>query len=547
MLCFFSLIVLIISVRCTPPYIVPAYPSIFNETVTILTLQGIVNRYKFNLWMNASSTSPGFNVPVMVQFPQADIYWTQYIEQKQNISFTVLPNNNLCTIINPFRNYINGLLQYNTSLDANVYIAATISGLNDYLPVTKTMIDKYQCLKTWFNNNISYLPAFNDSLSLYDWAIDNYLPLTSKQVAINVCHASSFTPCSDPLAMSSIDFGISMKSFIMNLSPDKQNYPSQVQRFNNVIKHLSPFGMVSGWANPEWDFVQRVSAMGVVILDGAPNLSFFKINKTENCSNVVSKPLPYNRFQTKLDKTKYYIVFQTNEGDTAKNAYSLRGGNWVNKLRGTYPIAWGVDPLIAEWFPLLWQYYIDYGTKNDTFFNSVAGAGYTFPWPVMPKQYMINYFNQSGILSNKWMPGHHGQVDIWPGGGGINKTDYELYENYSNHAISAFSQQPTSSDNNGNAINMWLDNGTPLFLSQGGNRSTVSLWYPELNEKDPIGDLKKRIENVAMNNKPPFFILIYGCPQYVQYQYEVAQLLNDDFIMIGAQDMCALGIDARHK
>ena len=169
--------------------------------------------------------------------------------------------------------------------------------------------------------------------------------------------------------------------------------------------------------------VSQVSSVGSVVLCGAPNLSFLKTGK-QNADNYVSKRLPLNELYTKLDRDKYYVIFETNEGDTTKNAYSLREGNWLNKYRGNYPIAWGVDPLIAEYFPILWNYYIDTATMNDTYFSACDGSGYVFPWSLSQKNQIL-YFNQTGVLNEKYMPNKFVSVDIWESG--LNKTEYETY------------------------------------------------------------------------------------------------------------------------
>ena len=60
-------------------------------------------------------------------------------------------------------------------------------------------------------------------------------------------------------------------------------------------------------------------------------------------------------------RRQVYITFQSNEGDTPKNAYSFRGGQWLSPSRGTVPIAWGVAPITGKLFPALWEYYVTTG------------------------------------------------------------------------------------------------------------------------------------------------------------------------------------------
>jgi hypothetical protein len=141
-----------------------------------------------------------------------------------------------------------------------------------------------------------------------------------------------------------------------------------------------------GWAEPEPAMTASTSAAGgAVLCDGAPNLSFW--------THVNPGPvtLPYNRRETQLDPTAYYITWQSNEGDTPKimAALQVRGcgcgcgygrgkrsrvwvwvrtalcvspargpspvavmrgqqEQWLDPRRGSIPIAWGIDPLVLS-------------------------------------------------------------------------------------------------------------------------------------------------------------------------------------------------------
>ena len=47
----------------------------------------------------------------------------------------------------------------------------------------------------------------------------------------------------------------------------------------------------------------------------------------------------------------------------------------MDAARGSVPIAWGVNPLIAEVAPGLLEFYGATASANDTFFAATAGAG----------------------------------------------------------------------------------------------------------------------------------------------------------------------------
>jgi hypothetical protein len=87
------------------------------------------------------------------------------------------------------------------------------------------------------------------------------------------------------------------------------------------------------------DQVALLSNNDGVVVCGAPNLSFLA------SLQVTAAKLPHHRSPTAtLDKTKIYLAFQSNEGDTPKNAYSFRGGNWLLDARGSVPMGAAARP-----------------------------------------------------------------------------------------------------------------------------------------------------------------------------------------------------------
>ena len=181
---------------------------------------------------------------------------------------------------------------------------------------------------------------------------------------------------------------------------------------------------------------------------------------------AVSK-LPHHRAEKTLNRSQVYLVFQTNEGDTPKNAYSFREGNWLSEKRGSVPIAWGVDSLIGKYvaegrgamcamcamcnnaplhwlcadanvstlrlapsdiptlialcwsrsrecryFPGLWEYYVHSALESDSFFGATGGVGYTYPWSLPDHD---AFFRGSAELFEAFMPTPDNFVDLWEG------------------------------------------------------------------------------------------------------------------------------------
>ena len=148
------------------------------------------------------------------------------------------------------------------------------------------------------------------------------------------------------------------KAAVVNLSPNTAKNPEQAAQFSKMVEHLDPLAAFSGWAEPESAMVALLSKKNGVVVCGAPNLvsgaapSGFKKPQRDAAQSFLSAlkiergKLPDNRWHPPgadkpltLDRKKVYVTFMSNEGDTPKNAYSFRGGNWLSSARGKVPMS----------------------------------------------------------------------------------------------------------------------------------------------------------------------------------------------------------------
>lgn len=100
---------------------------------------------------------------------------------------------------------------------------------------------------------------------------------------------------------------------------------------------------------------------------------------------------------------RYYLTFETNEGDTPRIVVSAFGSSWASPQRGSLPVAWSVDPVLAERFPALMDYYATTATANDSFIGGVAGAGYVYLGALTDAQ-LQRYAARTGQLYAKYGP-----------------------------------------------------------------------------------------------------------------------------------------------
>lgn len=361
-----------------PEYHAPGSP--FEDVLASLSVAGVVNRKGAYLWLNSSSTGWINGVPVMWPYPDADVTWLQYLKTTKHLDFAVLKDASLCTLLSDRRiaGLVKGVVMYESSrvIDALKWLAVTAAGLMDAVPVTAEMVARHACLSQLpVVQTLPRASAFGSDLAAYAWAVEHLAPATSKKVLVGACFNWANYTCGwgDPLGVASIDFAVAKQAMVINLSPDIALHPDQAHMFNRFAAHLDTLGVFSGWAEPESSLVALMSRNDGVIQCGAPNLSFL------SALEVSTSQLPHHMTPTAtvLNKSMVYVAFQSNEGDTPKNAYSFRGGNWLSSKRGKVPVAWGSAPIIAELFPGLWEFYVQTATEKDQFFAATGGVGYT--------------------------------------------------------------------------------------------------------------------------------------------------------------------------
>ena len=75
-----------------------------------------------------------------------------------------------------------------------------------------------------------------------------------------------------------------------------------------------------------------------------------------------------------LNRSRSYITFQTNEGDTPKSAVGLQHGSWLDPGRGSAKVSWGFNPRLCLLFPVVCEYYAATATPKDSFFSHSSGC-----------------------------------------------------------------------------------------------------------------------------------------------------------------------------
>jgi len=490
----------------------------YDHQLLLFSLQGIVNQKGPRLFLNTQE--------IFWQWRPSDERWMEYYSSQKGFHFRQLSS--LEALLRIFRNDIKGLVLYDPEIDATRYIACTYASLEDLLPVSPKMIEEEPFLRAFpLRRDLS--KGKRSDREWYEWAIRDLMPFCNRKMAYSAGHSHDDVNLGgDPGIVIGLDFAISKKMFVFNLSPSAKpssiygtpipGYPEDAKLFDEIMDKLEKPAGIWGWAEPEGDFAIRVSTHNnYVMCCGAPNLSF-------HAKAPVTKGYPFKQQgkytieNTKLED-RYYLAFVTNEGDTPKIVAGWQAGGWLNPHRGEVAINWGINPILVAEFPAMMEAYYSTATPNDYFFAGVSGAGYVFIDKLPDLHSFARHTAHYLRIADKSV------IDAWS-----TSESLPLYSKYAEIAgLEGMLRNPR-----GEGKVTYLENGTPLLEPDS------SLFY--ISGDTSPKEIADKIKKVAEKHNPPFFIEVYGgvsenCPAYYK---AIMDELGEDYKAVRLDEMmCA--------
>ena len=484
-------------------------------------------------------------------------------------------NNNNDMIIKPVE--IKGAVLYDGA-HPNPYghafgMAMTLAGTEVLLPMTTDMRAKHTCLqrfKVVRDLRAEHAPQMRNRTTAWQWAISELLPQTNASIMYNVFRDTVhyLDDAQSHATLASADYAVLYGGFVTDLVPSDANDDALLRQA--LVQHMEPLYDAFGWAHDEHSWTRTVCTTGGTVFCSfaAPNLSFWAVLALPSSSPSPgrARPLPDSDSKRALDPSKYYVTFETNEGDTPRIVDAAFGASWASPRRGSMPVAWAVDPALAERFPALWDYYASTASANDSFVGGVAGAGYVYLGSLTAAQ-LERYGQRVGRLYAEFGPhvaDTYGQANLSTisayyaaalrGGGGRANDD----------VLRAFVAQPLWSHGKYAQdawrcpeLNLYLPgHGTPIICTA----NDPNLFYRNrgLSKDHPGADLAARIKSVAARYQPPFFITVYGGLswqpgtatgklEFWSLLHATMDALGDDFLAVGASEMARLAQAACNK
>ncbi len=395
------------------------------DTLKLVTaLQGLVNRDEPRLvirFLRGTSQTGAINV---------DDYWLHHLQKGWLKERSLIQIDTLADLFEEFSGALTGVVVWDPKVPATSNVAATICGVEGWLPVRADSAI-YNALVTTGPKlpvKLSLVDRFDGSESgsakcdAYLWAKREYLDAGRCHDALLAYCVDAYSqrpempgfhyPDLDNAVLANQDYYIANRAFVFDLGPwgdeapnDDPGQPVGTDRatFVAILKSLATqnggkkiatvcgftpwnqkytnHGEVGGKHEPvptEWEHAALISAHNGVMDADALGLSGLA-----NASAYQHHPLKKRYTQRrpvagKLEDKTYVLVYM---GDYDAAAWLSRNipNVWDDPARGTIPLAWAFNPNLSDRVPYVFDHVYETRTDQDWFIGGDSGAGYLNP------------------------------------------------------------------------------------------------------------------------------------------------------------------------
>lgn len=296
--------------------------------------------------------------------------WIEIYSKQYDIRFKEI--NGLMDLLKAHRNDYEGLVVYDPIINGSVFVALTVCGIENHLPVAdpKPYVDQLG-LKVVHD----FRGKFKDSIEAYQWALDNVMPRCNRQYA-HIPAGPDVDGKYIGWGFEGYDYCIMNKGFFFNLSfseNDKKSFQDrtiqgdqrQAAMYRKILTSLKKPAFIVGYGEPEIDWFALIGEYGHQYVHWGDNLSFHAVVTPKN-----ERPKQKKHFtpeNTQLDEDKYYVCFVMSEGDSMKGPVPFFFNSWFEKERGNVPITWTIPHQAMRKFPAMLEYFYNSATANDYF------------------------------------------------------------------------------------------------------------------------------------------------------------------------------------
>ena len=347
------------------PHFLPPAPSIRSldmntaklsdeERVMFCTLQGIVNRTRPRILLYNHNEEP------QTTWPSA-----------HSLRTTPVSPSSPYTLVKGFKDEIKGLVLYSNAR-TNHYsnLAVTIAGLDRLLPVTAEIRDKLVANGMDFPvvEDLTSLTMSN-AMGVYQYLYDNYWSRCNHRLLISERPNIPYVH----------DIGAACGSACVWLDPRAAN---ERLLLDKMLKDMTPGrDFVLGWYPEERSGVGEATKYGLSTVPA----DFFE-NTT--VYTAVDKPIRISPVpkRSKLENKVYAAVY-ISDGDNIQYCQHAMAKIFEQSGRGKMAMNWTISPALADFSPMMLNYYYRKATTSDCFVSGPSGLGYAMPYDAHNARY----------------------------------------------------------------------------------------------------------------------------------------------------------------
>lgn len=339
-----------------------------DERITMTSLQGLANA----------------NGPQLILEPGGTDFWLT------QLGVPLKKYLRAWDLIGKYRSLVHGLVVYDTAVATTVNLATTISGLQGLLVASPTVAATLQSTYG-FPIVVDLRGKFPDDLTAQTWAFTTLWPLTSHNMVVQI----------DPKVVDMRDYAIANKAMVVYLHV---GVPGEAALLGQMLDQMPPNSPYLGWFSTTDPSSSEVPSVRFLSTHGCYDVA---TSLFDNMSVYSQIPIPIANSQPQLTTpplaNKVYVSFTISDGDNLSYLKISRPVKWNDPARGTIPMNWTVNPLLAFYAPAIFAYYQRTATANDYIITGPSGAGYSYPGLMPPAafnayaQQMATVLNLTGI------------------------------------------------------------------------------------------------------------------------------------------------------
>lgn len=335
-----------------------------GERLAIVSIQGLVNRKSPELFLLNE------NIEWCLEY---------YLEKNYIESITEIPN--LEKLFERYSAVLKGAVVLDPEKDFTVNTATNIAGSECRVIISPDMID---LVKKYGITDVKDIRDYNfkNAVEAYKWEKETYLKSQSKD-ALCCLYYSRFT---DPARDYVIEFNV--HSFWVPGKQDDDYDPEMEEIVTETLKETPVNIPVYGfWQNGErgmheFPGVRLGGYYGkfTAVNDHVGNYSFHS-GVPCDVNNLKQSKIRNKKEKVKYNPEKKYVALIMIESGDAPVYFQglIQRYQWWDKLRGTFPISYGITPSLRYLAPAILQNLYETMTEEDFFFCSISGIGYCYP------------------------------------------------------------------------------------------------------------------------------------------------------------------------